>query len=71
MTLLSIEAIIDVDGQLRLSEPLHLAHPCRAIITILDDSGLPETALLSEDALAQDWDLEEEDAAWSHLQQEP
>lgn len=30
-----------------------------------------ETALLSEEALAEDWDRPEEDAAWSHLQQVP
>ncbi|MEW6348732.1 MAG: hypothetical protein AB1646_06690 [Thermodesulfobacteriota bacterium] len=29
-----------------------------------------ETALLSEPALAEDWDRPEEDAAWSHLQPE-
>ena len=27
-----------------------------------------EAALLSEAALAEDWDRPEEDAAWSHLQ---
>lgn len=32
------------------------------------DVGIPETALLSEQALAQDWDQPEEDEAWSHLQ---
>jgi hypothetical protein len=30
-----------------------------------------ETALLSEAALAEDWNRPEEDAAWSHLQQGP
>ena len=30
-----------------------------------------ETALLSEAALAADWNRPEEDAAWSHLQQAP
>ncbi len=35
----------------------------RAIRVIL----LPETALLSEAALAEDWNRSEEDAAWSHL----
>lgn len=32
---------------------------------------LSETALLSEQALAEDWNRPEEDAAWSHLQQVP
>lgn len=31
-------------------------------------SRVPETALLSEAALAEDWDRPEEAAAWSHLQ---
>lgn len=29
----------------------------------------PESALLSEEALAQDWTRPEEDDAWAHLQQ--
>ena len=40
-------------------------------MTILDEepNGLmAESALLSEAALARDWDRSEEDAAWSHLQ---
>ena len=38
---------------------------------ILEESpadGASETALLSEAALAQDWNRKEEDEAWSHLQ---
>ena len=30
--------------------------------------SVPETALLSEPALAEDWNHPEEDEAWSHLQ---
>ena len=30
-----------------------------------------QTALLSERALAEDWNRPEEDAAWSHLQPAP
>ena len=30
--------------------------------------GRPETALLSEAALAKDWERPEEDEAWKHLQ---
>jgi len=33
-------------------------------------SSIPETALLSEQALAKHWDQPEEDEAWSHLQPE-
>jgi len=32
------------------------------------DLTLDETALLSEPALAEDWNRPEEDAAWAHLQ---
>jgi hypothetical protein len=31
--------------------------------------GAAESALLSEAALAEDWNRPEEDEAWSHLQQ--
>ena len=64
----AIEATIETDGQIHLLEPIHLAHSCRAIITILEESEIPETALLSQQSLAHDWDRPEEDAAWSHLQ---
>jgi hypothetical protein len=40
---------------------------------ILDDepaTNIHETALLSERALAEDWNKPEEDTAWSHLQPE-
>ena len=67
----TVEAIIDEAGNVRLLEPLHLASEHRALVTILDDSSRtarPEPALLSEPALAADWNRPEEDAAWSHLQ---
>jgi hypothetical protein len=66
--LTSIEAIIEKDGVVHLKEPIHLAHPCRAIVTIVDEPAVSETTLLSEPSLAEDWDSTEEDAAWSHLQ---
>ena len=53
-------------------EPLSLPGARRALVTILDEelgTSMPETALLSEAALAEDWNRPEEDAAWSHLQQ--
>ena len=46
----------------------------RALVTVLDEEVEPpvlETALLSEPALAVEWDTPEEDAAWSHLAQLP
>jgi len=64
----SIEATIGKDGVVRLKEPIRLSHPCRAIVTIVDEPAIAETALLSEPALAKDWNRPEEDAAWSHLQ---
>ena len=67
----TVEAIIDETGNVRLTEPLRLSSVRRALVTILNESDrLPvsETALLSEAALAVDWDRPEEDAAWAHLQ---
>ncbi len=66
--LTSIEAIVDKDGAVRLSKPVRLDHPCRAIVTIMEDPAVTGGTLLSEPALAKDWDRPEEDAAWSHLQ---
>ena len=64
-----IEATIDEQGNVRLLEPIQLPKPRRAYVTILtDDLDIPETALLSEAALSEDWNRSEEDAAWSHLQ---
>jgi hypothetical protein len=65
----TIEAIIDQDGNIHLLEPIQLPASRRALITILEDAvKLPsETALLSEQALAEDWLKPEEDKAWSHL----
>jgi hypothetical protein len=67
----TVEAMIDETGNVRLLEPLHLSSTHRALVTILDDThpvASAETALLSESALAADWNRPEEDAAWSHLQ---
>jgi len=66
----TVEAIVDENGQVRLSEPLQLSRSQRALVTILDEEPLPqlhEDSLLSERALAKDWTRPEEDAAWSHL----
>ncbi len=64
----SIEATIEKNGKVHLREPVHLGHPCRAIVTIIDDSEPSEEALLSQNALARDWERPEEDEAWKHLQ---
>ena len=64
----TIEATIDEQGNVRLLQPIQLSKPRRAYVTILaDGEDIPDTALLSEAALAKDWDRPEEDAAWSHL----
>ena len=65
-----VEAIIDERGGVRLLETLKLPTARRAFVTILEEAPTPqhETTLLSEAALAEDWNRPEEDAAWSHLQ---
>ena len=67
-----IKAVIDSEGNVHLQEPVNLVGERHALVTILEDesrSSIPETTLLSEPALAVDWNRPEEDAAWSHLQQ--
>jgi hypothetical protein len=68
----TVEAIIEPDGKVLLLESVELKEPRRALVTILEDepaAKVSETALLSEQALAEDWNRPEEDEAWSHLQQ--
>lgn len=67
----TIEAVLELDGSVRLLQPIQTTSPRRALVMILEESSaaLPsETAILSERALATDWNRTEEDAAWSHLQ---
>ena len=67
----TFEAIIDQDGKVHLLEEVKLTASRRALVTILDetpDSNISETALLSESALAEDWERPEEEEAWQHLQ---
>ena len=67
----ALEATIDPDGTVRLCEPVQLAVSRRALVIILDEGATAaETALLSERALAADWDRADEDAAWAHLQRD-
>jgi len=69
MVLRSIEVTIEKDGTVRLPQKVKLPERRRAILTILDEPMLvSETALLSEAALAEDWERPEEDEAWAHLQ---
>lgn len=65
----AVEATIEPDGTVRLHEPVRLSGARGALVIILEDgTSTAETALLSEHALAADWDRVEEDAAWAHLQ---
>jgi hypothetical protein len=65
----TVEAIIEPTGEIRLLEPMHVASRTRALVTILDEApNAHEAALLSEAALAEDWNRTEEDAAWAYLQ---
>ena len=67
----TVEATIDETGTVRLLESVQLSGVRRVLVTILDEEPFEvkhETALLSEAALAADWNRPEEDAAWSHLQ---
>ena len=70
----TVEGIIDENGSVRLLEPVQLPAASRALVTILDEcpsTSVSGNALLSESALAQDWDCPEEDEAWAHLQPRP
>jgi len=70
----TIEGVIDREGNIRLLEPIRVPTLRRVLVIVLDDEPLlkvSETALLSEPALAEDWNRPEEDEAWSHLQQVP
>jgi hypothetical protein len=64
----TVEAIIDEKGQVSLLEPIHPSSARRALVTILEEEPVAETALLSEAALSEDWNRLEEDAAWAYLQ---
>jgi hypothetical protein len=66
-----VEAVIDEQGNVRLLEQVRPGGVRRALVTILDERPTDrpsETALLSEAALAEDWNRPEEDDAWKHLQ---
>jgi hypothetical protein len=69
----TVEAIIDRRGHVHLLESVQIKTPRRALVTILEEepsASTEETALLSEAALAEDWNRPEEDDAWAHLQQD-
>jgi hypothetical protein len=67
----AFEATIDPTGNIRLNESVHLPAARRALVIVLEDAvELEDTALLSEEALAESWNRPEEDAAWAYLQSE-
>ena len=68
----TLEAVIDERGTVRLLNSVQIPVPRRALVTILDEAPAEqalEISMLSEPALAEDWNREEEEAAWSYLQQ--
>lgn len=67
----TVEATIDEKGNVSLRAPIRLPEARRALVIILEEDPAftgSDTALLSESALAVDWNRPEEDEAWSHLQ---
>ena len=74
----TIEAVVDEDGYIRLPDSISLKRDQRVLVTILEEevervseSQVAETALLSEEALSEDWTRNEEKEAWKHLQPDP
>ena len=65
----TVEAVIEPNGEVHLVEPIRVQSPRRALVTILEEAPIVhDAALLSETALAEDWNRAEEDAAWAYLQ---
>ena len=70
----SIEGMTDQNGKLKIPGNINLPKSRRVIITILDEEPTDKAfnlALLSESALAKEWERPEEDKAWLHLAQLP
>lgn len=69
----TVEGVIDSHGNVKLPVDIRLPAGRRALVTVLDEdagSDIPETALLSESVLSEDWLRDEEEEAWQHLQTE-
>ena len=71
----TVEAVVDDEGYIRLPDSISLKPDQRVLVTILEEEGeraselqVAETALLSEEALSEDWTRKEEEEAWKHLQ---
>lgn len=68
----TIEAMTDQNGKLKILDSIQLPKRRKVIITMLNEEPSDELinlALLSEAALAKDWERPEEDEAWSRLAQ--
>jgi hypothetical protein len=67
--MLTVEAVIDKTGRVKILQPVPLQGARRALLIVLDEPApaIAETALLSEAALAEDWLRPEEEEAWSYL----
>lgn len=65
----TIEARVDEAGVIRPKEPIALPPGSRLLITVLSIPATGVGALLSEEALAADWNRPEEDQAWATLAQ--
>ena len=64
-----VDATIAEQNDVKSIRPIRLPKLRRAFATIFSEElRIPEIALLSEAALAEDWLGPEEDTAWAHLQ---
>ena len=63
----TIEVEIDSEGRIRPLEPGVQLQEGKGLLTLIPASA-GEPALLSENALAEDWLQPEEEEAWAHLQ---
>jgi len=77
----TVEVVVGEDGSSQLPASITLKRDQRVLVTILDEGdeteqkseaepSPEETALLSEETLAEDWTRKEEEEAWKHLQPE-
>ena len=69
----TFKATVDENGNVRLLEPVKLSAECHVLVTVLDEEIRATVAgitLLSESALAEDWDRPEEVEAWAYLLEE-
>jgi len=76
----TVEVVVGEDGSIQLPDSITLKRDQRVLVTILEEGdedeqedsetgfSAGETALLSEETLAEDWIREEEEEAWKHLQ---